>query len=486
MPPTHFHDTIKYYKNNTRRANKGGAVSSNNIVKLSDFKCGFEYETLVYTNQDLDCSLRSQLENVYDGLIKQDVSKNIKSEPPGENLDNMKNLLKLHKKFKKFVKNYVKVVFAISLMQSKKFNFIINTPIDDARTYDPPNMPIDKKELTSEHPNTKYWLHEASQLKDKWLMTVDRSVKVTEKIHTYLFKSAISKRIQRAEIEKDNKCSLLVTNLELVSPVLNYLKDVKDDKGSFTTFFTHLEDLPTISFWNNKTSSNHVHVSYGSKMTPKNVFKQCVAWYVFEPLIMTMLLPDRRNNKFCKLMRRMVSLDDFMKIYSKKDGLTFEYLIEHFQITDPEIDRDKQRYVAFNMLNLLNDNDKRTIEVRSKHGSTSIKENRAWIMFIVHFMKTFANSELIDLDNYYFRTLLEFPYTKLIISKIRVEQPIIEGAIGAVVGSRISNFNQLVLPLIKEMFEMIIPHVKLSSDELLKDYLLELVIGINKKWKVFI
>ena len=474
---THFLPNIE--KQITTKKIKGTyrLTGGSTEIKFSDFKCGFEYETLVYTNQDLKCNLRSRLNDIYSELFIDEIKKNVKIDPPSKNRTNMNKLLKLKKKYAKLINDYVKMVFAISLFQTKNIQFIINTPIDETRIYAPPDS------LTVENEN---WLKTTNNTKGKWLMTIDRSVKVTERIHTYLFKSATSKRIQRAEIEDGNICSLLVTHLEIVSPILSYIKDIKDDKGRFNTFFAHLESLPTVSFWNNKTSSNHVHISYGPKMSPSTVFKQCIAWYVFEPLIMTMVLPDRRNNKFCKLMRRMVSLEKFMKIYSKDTVTDFKYLIDNFQIIDPDIEKDKQRYVAFNILNLLNDEGKRTIEIRLKHGSTSIKENRAWIMFIVHFMHKFANSDLIDIDNYYFKTLLEFPYHKLIISKVRVEQPIVEHAINAVIGSNISNFNQIIIPLIKEMFEIIIPNVKLSKKEYLKDYLLELVLAINKKWKVII
>lgn len=247
-----------------------------------------------------------------------------------------------------------------------------------------------------------------SVVSSSWLITSDFSVGIgSSDIY-----SSFTKLLQpETNTEKEPSVpSTIVEYIEFVSPVITseyvntYLSNVLND---------HFCCNGKFSYWNNATTSNHIHVSLKDAFrNPEILFKVVMAWWYFEPVFMLMVSGKRRSNGYCDLMRNLIDTE-----INNLD--TFKYLVyEYLKHTDKPNDNNiilkhiiklfqggvKQvnRYAAFNMLNLL-PGSIGTIEFRLKHGSSSGKENVHYINFLMYFILSVVNwehciTELLD-DN---------------------------------------------------------------------------------------
>lgn len=230
---------------------------------------------------------------------------------------------------------------------------------------------------------------------DKWLITKDESVLLG---HNNMYYRSLHNH-QHVKLSSRK----IIANIEIVSPVMSY-SDISSK--------LNMLDISN-TFVNNQSTSNHVHLSFSEFITPYNLYKICIAWFIFEPLIMAMVTPDRRDNMYCVGMRSILSdyksivLDKLYKL-QKLQFRTIDDIIEFFQIRDME-SSSQLRYVALNLLNLRDIHKKtaqklNTIEVRLKHGSADMFENDCWIKFLSHFFMSCINNppitEILNDDIY--------------------------------------------------------------------------------------
>lgn len=134
--------------------------------------------------------------------------------------------------------------------------------------------------------------------------------------------------------------------------------------------------------YNNKTTSNHVHLSYVEDND--NIFKRYAAfiifwWYYYEPAIIKMVDPRRLKNMYTKPLRQAVQ--------EAKDPTLTNFFINP---TDTPILQVLQFFEEKNhaiTLYHMQENKLGTIEVRLKHGSSDMMgENYNWMRFLALFM----------------------------------------------------------------------------------------------------
>lgn len=201
---------------------------------------------------------------------------------------------------------------------------------------------------------------------------------------------------------QSQKMEQFIEFIEIVSPILSwdYIS-----KGQLSNTLNSFRANGIFNFINNKSTSNHVHLSNGDAFKdPVNLVKAVIAWWYYEPVFLSMVAEWRRKNKYCVTMNdrmettygvdsakfileNMTSTNykDFLtKMNYEADLTELEQLIHFFQGDD--------RYVAFNLMNLLNN--KGTIEVRLKHGSSDGEENTNFVLLLAHFFNGILKSEI--------------------------------------------------------------------------------------------
>jgi len=211
---------------------------------------------------------------------------------------------------------------------------------------------------------------------------------------------------------------VILENVEIVSPILTW-DDVhsKVFNNNTTTYFEKIMDNGlrinnTFRYWNNSTTSNHVHVSCGDDFkNPYNLLKAANAWLFFEPVFLLLVAPWRRGNPYCKSMYRKLrelhdvasiltrlsdsvdSADFFSRFETDNQAVIVQLLIQEYQkntAENPTVPVD--RYVACNLANILT---KGTIEIRLKHGSNDSKENSMYMSLLGAFFSAVLQQNII-------------------------------------------------------------------------------------------
>ena len=228
-----------------------------------------------------------------------------------------------------------------------------------------------------------------------WLIKEDRSVK-----HNRSRQYITSREYLQNKSSLDTTSLKIMEGTEITSPILD-VESVLARDGEFSQAMTKLISIKGLTFFNNNTTSNHVHISMKSLYRPKYLWKACRAWYIFEPIIMSMVIEPRRLNltQFCVSMRssmyakdlvnNIVLQPDFDKVKAYlRGGGGADSNPSDLWYTDKLIHafNPKHKINALNLGHLIYT--KGTIEVRLKQGSADIDENRAWILFLVHFFNS--------------------------------------------------------------------------------------------------
>lgn len=217
-----------------------------------------------------------------------------------------------------------------------------------------------------------------TELSKPWVVTHDGSVKSENESH-----------------------GNIIQYIEIVSPILSWA----DITSNILETVLNKQLLCDVEFnyFNNSTTSNHVHLSYNKVFQDKDakiVLKIAMAWWYFEHVFLYLVDYSRRDNHFCETIHsyfksrgfnsdlvketfkklqddnlqaflNFVFKDNVHKISSNLDGL-----VSFFQ--------GGSRYLAFNMLNLLKYG---TIEIRLKHGSSDMNENTKYVKLLTYFFK---------------------------------------------------------------------------------------------------
>ena len=190
----------------------------------------------------------------------------------------------------------------------------------------------------------------------------------------------------------------IIHHIEIVSPILT-MKDVTENIiGTFINKVAPAND--TFMYWNNRTTSNHIHLSCGDLFKqPANLVKICMAWWWCEPLFMLLCGYWRRDNIYAVGIRRKKAsstkvfrnLNDtnyktFFKVNAaaavdNPDEAMRVAIVTYFQgdFSDNEA-LHLTRRAALNLCNLFNN--KGTVEVRLKHGSSDAEEITMYIKLL--------------------------------------------------------------------------------------------------------
>jgi hypothetical protein len=212
---------------------------------------------------------------------------------------------------------------------------------------------------------------------------------------------------------------------EIVSPILKGYNNVAPAFKRFGTLLANTQKALNITFYNNDTTSNHVHISHPDFVNPdireinESVVKAFMAWLYFEPLFLMMVKKERCDNMYCKRVQRIWTkhgAEEGFKTFGNGDKsivAQLRHLISNIttpknkQLAERYFTNDKsvlQNYTILDMFLLLSsagmsehDNSKYvtlnmtslqklgTIEVRLKHGSNNMDANAHWVQLLAVF-----------------------------------------------------------------------------------------------------
>lgn len=195
-----------------------------------------------------------------------------------------------------------------------------------------------------------------------------------------------------------NNCpNNIIEFIEIVSPIISW-KNIccSQDNIIMKTLNEIINCNDIFDYWHNKRTSAHVHISRGvSFMNEKNIVKICMAWWYFEPIILTFVEKWRRTTEYAKHMNDLiVPMSDENKQFLFRDlnETNYKKIFNRLQIKYPsekelswleKIIFVFQSFNKYSALNLLNINKINTVEIRIKEGTTNLDN-------IVLFMKFFA------------------------------------------------------------------------------------------------
>lgn len=228
---------------------------------------------------------------------------------------------------------------------------------------------------------------------NSWQVQHDGSVRLNqnERIFTRPYQSlenVMTNREQKS-IKSDRS---VFENIEIVSPILTIKNNDYIDK--ITAIYTNIFRDGDLKFFNNSTTSNHIHFSCQDYFrNPRHLYNICINWWHFEPLFMNFCPYWRRNNEYCKTMHyHMTSTfnknDKFKALFFGNDIDKFDNVNRIIDIYQGDSKNKSTRYASMNLMNLV-DGGIGTIEIRIKHGSTDFNE---LLMFIKLFAKFFDAS----------------------------------------------------------------------------------------------
>lgn len=210
----------------------------------------------------------------------------------------------------------------------------------------------------------------------------------------------------------------ILEHMEMVSPILTWADVV--EQGMLQQFLdVIIRANDSFVYWNNETTSNHVHVSCLDLFKePRNLVRAAMAWWMFEPIFLLLVGYWRRGNKYCQPMH-LTMLSRYgeanaSQLFFRLNETTYpeffravglpnniESMITLLQGSDLSA-----RYVAFNMLNVLKLG---TVEVRLKQGSTDSEENVRFIQLLGHFFANVLNKPCVNLG--YSQDILQLSWT---------------------------------------------------------------------------
>ena len=286
-----------------------------------------------------------------------------------------------------------------------------------------------------------------------WIVTQDSSVvydTVAETVKPKYYKKYTvneSKDVSNDEPIPEN----VVEGVEIVSPPLM----LADIDTSLNTIFTQvLKDDDYMDYFNNKKTSNHLHISLSRGDIPiwvddsSQLLKICMGWWYYEPIFYMLCGWWRRNNDYAGAMneimhdkykneeiknifydgdRAIEGLKKLSPAFKKKveDALkqkkkTFKgFNLERFRDEDPTKQQKKldnlfellelififqghpgdhsSRYAGLNLLNTVTSVG--TVEVRIKHGTTDYEEIKQWITLMTTFFNYLLNQDK-TINNY--------------------------------------------------------------------------------------
>ena len=283
-----------------------------------------------------------------------------------------------------------------------------------------------------------YLLDRSKELQT-WAVTFDSSVdKLGDRLAYTTFINFLTdeKKDKTVKVEQDKQLyknymnvlsSQVIDKIEFVSPILYGVEHF--DRTTVPPLQAVIEEIfeynNIFQYWNNKNTSNHVHVSlnvaqdqttnnlFNNKLDEDPALKIIMAWFYFEPLFLLCVGHWRRKNRYAKTLRHVVfdqlqSLDptlsnnillrlgcgdytlDNLHTFLKTKGIIVgekhNLVINMFQ--------GPTRYTALNLMNCLGGGHG-TIEVRLKQGSSDTEENMMWLRLLGFFMVAAHNNPYI-------------------------------------------------------------------------------------------
>jgi hypothetical protein len=378
-------------------------------IGLKDMKFGFEYETIIGVDTRFTSLLEkyNELVDMISALTKADGICDITSDTPYyvRQMHLLAMLYNRHLQSKDIFKVLDSEVCSEPFMLDQSGDIKRISEVYQVETYD-------ERTIDGE---TNIALHTSST--GHWVILADESVKKST-LKTQYYESLSPGSLVE---EYNGSITKYLENIEIITPIMDmtYVEDAFSNILDKTLTLTSVNENKSIKqklvYLNNTTTSNHVHVS--CKQDESNVFsdpdkllKICICWRIFEPVFMLMVGHWRRDNEYCVSMRTILDdpkrnemwsafisqlinpntniLDSFTTLYASNFGAIssdkLAMVIAFFQGTS--------RRSAFNMHNLIAG--KGTIEVRLKHGSTSIDENKNFILLLGLFFAACVNKEL--------------------------------------------------------------------------------------------
>ena len=228
-----------------------------------------------------------------------------------------------------------------------------------------------------------------------YAITHDSSVKMLQAdsrcvlFYKDLYNGSFSLNLHEEYLKKAS----VVEHIEIVSPPLD-LKNVEND---VTNAFAAFTADGQIDYFNNSTTSNHIHFSLGEQgeilKNPVKLLHVCSFWLYFEPLFMFLVPEWRRNNEYCLTMfQRITDKIGLRENKAKQLLFNFKAVEKHIRKEPSNEDAiamiiglfqgdptcEKTRFACFNMINML-PGKIGTVEISLKHGSTSANE-LAWFV----------------------------------------------------------------------------------------------------------
>lgn len=242
-----------------------------------------------------------------------------------------------------------------------------------------------------------------------WSITSDSSVKKDMCENPFYKNSSDGKTFTIKNCEK------IIDFIEFVSPILKW-DDIKsnDDKTNVIGY-TLNKILPCkgeFDYLHNNKTSNHVHISRANSFQEENnVVKICIAWWYFEPIILSFVKKWRYNSEYAKSLNTIIentiknkkmreyiffnlNEDNFKQVLPYDDGLNFfTNIFNLFQGINYKSGKGKHdRNAGLNLLNLPY---VPTVEIRLKEGSTNNYDITMFIKFLAYFLDAICKNKSI-------------------------------------------------------------------------------------------
>lgn len=233
-----------------------------------------------------------------------------------------------------------------------------------------------------------------------YTVTDDASVKLAPDMDPILFYRTFEDVISDRSAKRPP--NHIIQGVEMSSRILT-TDDINPSAATtFDAFLTSNTTVhKTLSYWHNRTTSNHVHFSYHDQTfyrNPMTLAKICMVYWYYEPVLLLLVGHWRRRSTYADSMRNQLkAVKNFKNLFFHVDGSNFQ---EFLSSQGLELDLasvvflfQNDRYSAFNMYNLA-PNSIGTIEVRLKHGSNDPLENKMWMLLLALMFKAAADDSM--------------------------------------------------------------------------------------------
>lgn len=208
-----------------------------------------------------------------------------------------------------------------------------------------------------------------------WSVTRDGSVKYDQGLAMYKKKHGDLKELPKHKF---------YNGMEIVSPVMHGPAGVDHELQALAADLERVGAAHDVAFYNNHTTSNHVHISICNDKECKNnllrhvpsLAKALVAWLYFEPVFLNLVAKARHDSPYCMAYNRT---DDCQAIEVKCK--TIECILD-MPTRSVRGTENANRYVSANLQNLKK-GEMGTIEIRIKQGSNDmVGENAMWVKLL--------------------------------------------------------------------------------------------------------